>query len=92
MIKLKDTHRESAPPKKTQKLKQNMNVDILNQLFIRDFYTEIKCSKKNKVVSDETPFFVIGPFCTSHSVCPDIGSLQGGFVRKHCVLSRSTFN
>ena len=48
--------------------------------------------KKKKVVSDETPFFVTGPFCTSHSVCPDIGSLQGGFVRKHCVLSRSTFN
>ena len=97
MIKLKDTHRESAPQNKTQKLKQNMNVDIwvvstLNQLFIRDSYTEIKCSKKNKVVIDETPFFVIGPFCTSHSVCPNIGSLQGGFVRKHCVFSRSTFN
>ena len=53
MIKLKDTHRESAPQNKTQKLKQNMNVDIwvvstLNQLFIRDSYNEIKFLKKIK--------------------------------------------
>ena len=53
MIKLKDTHRESAPQNKTQKLKQNMNVDIwvvstLNQLFIRDSYNEIKFKKKIK--------------------------------------------
>ena len=43
-------------------------VGTSNQFFIRDSYTQIKISK-NKVVSDKTPFFVTGPFCTPHSIC-----------------------
>ena len=42
-------------------------IGILNQLFIRGSYTQIKF-QKNEVVSGESPFFVIGPFCTSHSI------------------------
>ena len=44
----------------------------LNQLFIRGLYAENKFSK-NQVVSGKTPFFVIGPFCTVHSICLNIG-------------------
>ena len=29
--------------------------------------------QKNKVVTGKTPCFVIGPFCTAHSVCLNIG-------------------
>ena len=39
-----------------------------SQLFIRGFYTEIKFPKKNKAVFGQTPFFVIGPFYTPHSI------------------------
>ena len=41
-------------------------IGTLNQLFIRGSYTQIKFS--NEVVSDKSPFFVIGPFCTLHSI------------------------
>ena len=49
---LKGTHRENALENKTQTLKKNMNMGIwvvstLNQLFIKDFYIEIKFSKKS---------------------------------------------
>ena len=49
----KDTHRRKAPTNKTPALTKSMNMDIrivgtLNQLFIRDSYTEIKFSKKIK--------------------------------------------
>ena len=29
--------------------------------------------QKNKVVTGKTPFFVIGPFCSHHSICLNIG-------------------
>ena len=29
--------------------------------------------QKNRVVTDKTPFFVIGPFCSHHSICLNIG-------------------
>ena len=38
----------------------------LNQLFIRDSNTEIKFSKK--LNSGKSAFFVIGPFCSPHSI------------------------
>ena len=45
-----------------------------SQLFIRGFYTEIKFpKKKNKAVFGQTPFFVIGPFYTPHSIYLSIG-------------------
>ena len=41
---------------------------------------------KNKVVTGNTPFFVIGPFRTSHSICPNI--LAGQFyVEMVCLQS-----
>ena len=66
-------------------------IGTLNNLFIRGFHTQIKYSK-NKVVSDKTPLFVIGPFCIRNSICINIGFGQGNFVRKCCVFLYSTFH
>ena len=73
----KDTHSEKAPSNKTSALTKSTNMGIWivgasNQLFIRDSSTETKFSK-TKVVNGKTPFFVIGPFWTHHSICPNIG-------------------
>ena len=53
-------------------LTKSMNMDIwvigtINQLIIRNSYTQIKFSK-NKEVCDKNPFFVIDPFCTRHAL------------------------
>ena len=44
----------------------------------------------HQVVTDKTLFFVIGPFCTHHSICPNIfwyGSLYGNDAFSILVLS-----
>ena len=76
--KFKDTHRENTPSSKTEALMKSMNmyiwtIGILNQLFIRDFYTQIKFPK-NEVVSE------VHSFCTPHSICFNIGFWQGSLV------------
>ena len=43
--------------------------------------------RKNKVVTGKTPFFVIGSFCTPHSICLNIGFWQISFVWKWCAFS-----
>ena len=48
-------------------------VGTTNQLFKRGSETERKLKKKKKVVNDETRFFVMGPFCTHHSICLNTG-------------------
>ena len=57
-------------------------ISVLNQLFIQVSYTQLKLKKKKKelVVSGKNPFFVMGPFRTSHSVCLNTGFWQGSFV------------
>ena len=60
---------ENAPSNKTQALKKIINmgiwvVDTWKQVFIRSSYTEFKF--KYKLVNGNTPFFAVGPFCTSH--------------------------
>ena len=47
-------------------------IGMLNQLFIRDSYSQFKFPK-NEVISGKSPFLVIGPFCTPHSICQNIG-------------------
>ena len=36
--------------------------------------------RKNKTVAGKTLFFAIGPFCTPHSICLNIGFWQSSFV------------
>ena len=51
MYSLKETHRESALPNKTQEVTKSMNIEIwlngtLNQLFKICYFTLLKFSKK----------------------------------------------
>ena len=88
--------KDRAPSNKTLTLSKSMNTDIWvlgtsNKLFTRGF--KLKQSfLKNKVITDKTPFFVKGPFCTPQSICLNIGLRQSSFVWKCCVLNLSTFN
>ena len=43
--------------------------------------------QKNKAVTGKIQFFVIGPFCTLHSSCLNIGFWRGSFVSKWCVFN-----
>ena len=64
----KDTHRENIPSNKTKAFVESMNmVQLGNQIFIKSSYNELNF-QKNKIVSDKTPLFLIGPFCTSRSI------------------------
>ena len=47
--------------------------------------------QKNKVVTGKTPFFLVGPFCSDHFSCLNIGFWYDSFVWKWCVLNLSTF-
>ena len=89
--KVKDTHKENAPSNKTPVLTKSVNIDIWvvgtsNQVFIRGFHIERK-NQKSKVVTGKTLFFVIGLFCTLHSICHNICFWQGSFVWKYCVFN-----
>ena len=62
-------------------------IGILNQLFIRDSYSQIKFSKRMKSL-----FFVISPFGTLHSFCLNNSFWQGSFVWKCCAFIPSALN
>ena len=47
---------------------------------------------KNKIDTGETVYFVIGPFCTPHSICLNIGFWEGSFVWICYTFNRSTLN
>ena len=51
-----------------------------------------KIFQKNKVVTGKTPPFVIGPFCSCHSICLNIDFWQSCFEWKWCVFNFSGFN
>ena len=47
---------------------------------------------KNKVVTGQTPLLVIGPFCSCHSICLNIGLWQISVEWKLYVFNLSGFN
>ena len=61
-----------------------------------NFFEEVlkleKIFKKNKVVAGKTPFFAMGPFCSRHSICLNIGFWQSSFEWKWCASNLSRFN
>ena len=63
-------------------------IAILNQVFIRGSYTQVKFLKK-KVLSGKSAVFVIGPICTPHSICPNFDTvvLYGNVALSIAVLS-----
>ena len=94
---IKYVHIENTPSNKTRALTKCMNMDIwaigiLNQLFIKDFCTQIKFSKKlsqsviNSILCDRSILY-------SHSICIiNIGFSQDSFVWKCCAFNRRTLN
>ena len=46
--------------------------------------------QKHKVVADKSPFFVIGPFFTHHSIFLNIGFWQGSLEWKCCIFNLGT--
>ena len=73
---VKNTHRgkpsnETPAPAKSMK----MDIWVVGSSNQQNF-------QKYKVVTVETPFIVIGPFCTPHSICLNIGFWQDSFVWK----------
>ena len=83
-ISLKDTHREKAPSYKTSTFSKGMSLGgwyIKSTLYMRLLYwSKIFKRKKKKIDTGKTVFFVIGPFCTPHSICLNIGFWEGSFV------------
>ena len=84
-----------ASSNKTNALTKSMNMRIweigaLNQSFMRRSYNEIKFSLKQKLISGRFAFFVIGQFCTHHSIYLNIDFLQLSFVWNCCAFSSST--
>ena len=75
----KDTHRENTPSNKVEALTRSVNMYIwaINTL-IRGSYTLVNnclydAVAKNKVSSGKSALFEIGPFCTPHVICFNIG-------------------
>ena len=69
---------EKVPSNKTSALTKSTNmsiwvVDTSNQVFIGAVLKLKQNFQKNKVVTGKTPFFVIGSFCSHHSICLNIG-------------------
>ena len=92
-VKSKDTHRERVPSNKTQTISESMNMDIwvigiFNSL--NEIHKLKQNFRKNKLVTDETQFFVIGPFCNPHSVCLNI--ILASDRVECCIFNLSTFN
>ena len=48
--------------------------------------------QKDKAVTDKTPLFVIGPFCSHYFICLNIGFWQNSVEWKWCVFNLSGFN
>ena len=77
---LKDTHREKAPSNKTPEPTKSTNMGIwvvgtsiwVFGLLVQEILKLKQNFQKNEVVTDKTPFHVIGSFCTHHSTCLNI--------------------
>ena len=76
------------------------NFFLLRNNFDKDTHREnartiqgyTKITKMGIWVISRSPLVLIGPFCTSHSICYNTGFWEGSFVWKCDVLHRGTFN
>ena len=76
---IKGTHRENTLSNKTEVLTKSRNRNIWvvcksNQIKVLRLKLNFQ---KNEAVKGKSKFFVIGPFCTPHSICLNIGLLRG---------------
>ena len=96
-ILFKDIRRKKAPSNKTPMLSKRIRIWTFGWSVhqINSLYEVLKLKQnfwKNKVVTDKTPFFVIGLFWTFHSNCLNIGFWHCNFAWKLCVFNLSTFS
>ena len=95
-IDFKDTHKKKHPKVKLQRSRKVWIWTfgwLLHQMNSIYEVPKLKQNfRKKKVVTDKTPFFVIGQFCTPHSICFNIGFWQSSFVRICYIVNPSTFN
>ena len=83
---------KTSPSNKTPALIKSTNIWIwvvaaTNQLF-KEVLKLKQNFRKNKVVTGKTPLFVIGPLCSHHFICLNIGFWYGSLVWK-CVFNLS---
>ena len=87
----KDTHREN-----TISAYKIYGYGHLGSWYIKSNQQEVLKLKQNfqktKVVTGKIPFFLIGPFCTHHCICLNIGFLYDSFVWKWCLFILSAFS
>ena len=96
-IYFKETHREERHPKvKLQRFRKvwiwtfGLLVHQVSSIYM---VPKLKQNfRKRNMVTGKTLFFVIGQFCSSHSICLKISFWQSSFVRKCYVVNLSTFN
>ena len=73
-----------------------MNIDLGNWDITLTIYKRFSHSnsifKKYTVVGGKTPFFVISPFSSHHSICLNNGFWQGSFASTFYAFSSSNFN
>ena len=48
-----------------------LGIGTVNQLFVEVLILQLSF-QKNEIVSDKNSFFMIGSFCTAHSICLNI--------------------
>ena len=78
IVHLKDTIKERPPSNKTQALTKSMSICTFGYLVHQiNSLKVVLILKENfqkiKLFTGKTPFFVIGPFYTPHSICLNIG-------------------
>ena len=85
-IYFKDTHTEKNTLKKNSNALEKYEYGHFDGWYIKSaLYTRFlnwnKIFEKGKyLVTGKTPFFVIGPFCTPHAICLNIGFWQSSFA------------
>ena len=97
LVKLRILTGKMYPKIKLQRLRKiriltfGSLVHQINSFHSRDSKTGTNFPKK-KVITGKTPLFVIGPFCSRHSICLNIGFWQSNLEWKWCVFNLTGFN
>ena len=93
---LKDIHRKKHGQIKLQCLQKVQIWEIgllVHQINSLQEVLKLKHNfQKNTLVAGKTQFFVIGPFCSHHSICLNIDFWHGSFVWKWRVFDLSAFS
>ena len=77
----KETQRKKTPSNKTPAITKSTNRHLISW-YVKEVLKLKQNFQKNIVVTCKTSFFMIGPFCTHHSICPNVGFWYGSFVWK----------